>query len=107
MTSTGVIDVTGLPDGSAVYGIVIHKTGPAAGDFGACDLKTAQAGDLMVTGTSIKNVQITDLKVTVRQITRILLGGKQVMGPAGDVFDYDKVIDDQEQYLGTILSDAQ
>jgi hypothetical protein len=97
----------GLPDGSAVYGIVIHKTGPAAGDFATCELETAQAGGLMLANTVIKNVQITDLAVDVRQITRLILDGKQCMGPAGDVFDIERTFSSDDHYSGTALSDAQ
>merc|ERR1719197_2270937 len=89
----------GLPDGSAVYGINLHKTGPAAGDFGSCELPTAQAGGLMIKDTVIKNVEITDLSVDVRQITRII-EGNQVMGPAGDVFDVDQTFSDENHYSG-------
>merc|ERR1719473_2601234 len=100
-------DPTGLPDGSAVYGIVIHKTDPAAGDFGSCTLDDAIAAGTSVSDIKIDDVQIDDLAVDVRQITRILLDGNQVMGPAGDVFDYDRVTNDDGHYVGTLLSDAQ
>merc|ERR1719247_931486 len=60
----------------------------------------------MITSTVIKNVEITDLEVDVRQITRII-EGKQVMGPAGDVFDVERTFSDDDHYVGTALSDAQ
>merc|ERR1719473_2009578 len=100
-------DPKGLPDGSAVYGIVIHKTDPAAGDFGSCTLEDAVAAGTSVSDIKIDDVQIDDLAVDVRQITRILLDGNQVMGPAGDVFDYDRITNDDGHYVGTLLSDAE
>jgi len=100
-------DPTGLPDGSAVYGIVIHKTDPAAGDFGSCTLEDAIAAGTSVSDIKIDAVTIDDLSVDVRQITRLLLDGNQVMGPAGDVFDFDRITNDDDHYVGTLLSDAQ
>jgi hypothetical protein len=99
----------GLPDGSAVYGIVIHKTGPAVADFASCKLEDSKAAGQQVTAINIKDVKIHDLSVDVHQITRLLVGGNQVMGPAGDVFDYMQVTDEQDhsKYVGQPLSDAE
>jgi len=97
----------GLPDGSAVYGIIIHKTGPAAGDFASCRLEDAEKGGLQVENIHISDVQINDLALDVHQMTRLLVQGNQVMGPAGDVFDFETVTDDQDRYVGNPLSDAE
>jgi len=95
-----------IPDGSAVYGVVIHKTGPAANDFGSCTLNASLAGDLQIAGSVLTNVNVHDLKVKVHQMTRIVQGS-QIMGPAGDVFDFELVKDENGHYAGTVLSDAQ
>jgi len=100
-------DGEALPDGSAVYGIVIHTTGPAVQDFGACPLFKAQATNKMVSGLSLKNVNVHDLALDVDQVTRLIVGGKQVMGPAGDVLDWRMSTDPTDRYTGNILSDAQ
>lgn len=100
-------DGQALPDGSAVYGIVIHTTGPAAGDFGACPLWKALKQQRMVTGVSMKNINVHDLAVDVDQITRLIVDGTQVMGPAGDVFDWRRNTDSGDRYVGNPLSDAQ
>jgi len=100
-------DGTALPDGSAVYGIVIHTTGPAAGDFGSCPFLQATAQDRMVHGVSLKNVQVKDLGVHVDQITRLKLEGNQVMGPAGDVFNWRVLTDSEDRYVGDLIGDAQ
>lgn len=100
-------DGMALPDGSAVYGIVIHTTGPAVKDFGACPLFKAQAASKMVSGLSLKHVSVHDLALDVDQVTRLIFEGNQVMGPAGDVFDWRISTDSDDRYIGNILSDAQ
>jgi len=98
---------TALPDGSAVYGVVIHTTGPAVADFGACPILKARAEKKMVSGVSMANVNIHDLQVDVLQVTRLMVDGTQVMGPAGDVFDWRMNTDAEDKYVGNLLSDAQ
>merc|ERR1719409_2022693 len=61
----------------------------------------------MVSGVELKNVDIEDLEVDVDQITRLMIDGKQVMGPAGDVFDWKRNVGPESEYVGTVLSDAQ
>jgi len=100
-------DGNALPDGSLVAGIVIHTTGPAVNDFGACPILKALEEDKMVSGLVMKNVNIHDLAVEVRQVTRLMLDKNQVMGPAGDVFDWRMNTDSEDVYIGTLLSDAQ
>merc|ERR1712205_98229 len=107
---TDKIAMKGFPDGSAQYGIVIHKTGPAAGDFGSCTLDDAQKGDAMIKDVNINNVTISDMAIDVFQETRLLAlmdDGKlkQVMGPAGDVFDWQKVTNTEGHYAPNLLSD--
>lgn len=98
---------TALPDGSAVYGVVVHKTGPAVNDFGACPFLKAESEGGMVSGLTMKNVEIHDLAVDVFQATRLILDGKQVMGPGGDIFDWRMNTDAEDRYVGNLLSDAQ
>jgi hypothetical protein len=97
-----------LPDGSAIYGIVLHKKGPAVADFGACPFLKAKEDGLMESNITLANVNIHDLELNVDQWTRLVLGGKQVMGPAGDVFRFRQVINNLNgRYRGNPLSDAQ
>jgi len=96
-----------LPDGSAVYGLLLHTTGPAVADFGACPQTKAEEAGAMVSDVTIENVNIDDLQVDVFQQTRLILDGQQVMGPAGDVFDWGNIVDGTGAYVGTLLSDAQ
>jgi hypothetical protein len=95
------------PDGSAIFGIVIHKTGPAVHEFGACPLSKAEEEGLMVTDFTLRDVEINDLLVDTFQMTRILENGTQVMGPAGDVFAWQTNSDANGDYVGNTLGDAQ
>jgi len=97
-----------LPDGSAVYGIMLHTVGAAVADFGAgCAI--GEEADAMVGPAKIKNVRIHDLKLAVDQVTRTVIGdGPQVMGPAGDVIQLPQIWNkDTYAYVGNPLSDAQ
>jgi len=100
---------TSLPDGSALYGLVLHTHGVAVGDFGSgCDPESPE--DHMVGNPVVlKNIHIHDLKVKVDQVLRTVIGdGPQVMGPAGDVFQMNMVWNkDTHDYQGNALSDAQ
>ena len=76
-----------LPDGSLVSGIIIHTTGPAVKDFGACPIAKAIEASKMVSGLTLRRVRVHDLALNVLQVTRLVLDGNQVMKPAADVFD--------------------
>jgi len=97
-----------LPDGSAVYGLMLHTVGAAVADFGAgCAI--GEEADAMVGPATIKNVHIHDLKLNVDQVTRTVIGdGPQVMGPAGDVINIPQLWNkDTYAYVGNPMSDAQ
>jgi len=96
-----------LPDGSLVSGIVVHTTGPAVADFGACPMAKVIENNKMVSGLALKRVQVHDLALDGLQVTRLMLDGNQVMGPAGDVFDWRMNTDKNDRYIGNLLSDAQ
>lgn len=102
-----------LPDGSAIYGIVIHKAGPSVSDFGAHPDDAEPA--TLVTNLDIKKVVIKDLKVRVESWfsfnhPKNPTGdetAKQVQGPAGAVFRAHHIKDDSGNYVGNSIADAQ
>lgn len=98
-----------LPDGSAMYGVMLHKQGVAIGDFGAGCALGDNPDEKMVGPVILKNIRVHDLKIDVDQWTRTVIGdGPQLMGPAGDVFPLTKVWNkDTFEYVGNHLSDAQ
>lgn len=105
-----------LPDGSAIYGIVIHKAGPSVSDFGAHPDDADPA--TLVTNLDIKKVRIYDLKLRVESWFSFNHPAqptddqtkKQVQGPAGAVFRaHQSDIKDPStlEYVGNSISDAQ
>mmetsp|Transcript_110692 Transcript_110692/g.180543 ORF Transcript_110692/g.180543 Transcript_110692/m.180543 type:complete len:507 (+) Transcript_110692:115-1635(+) len=106
-----------LPDGSAVYGILFHKTAPAIHDFGSCT--TAEKEN--IAGATerrivIRNVHIHQLKVRTDNV--IMANSPDdvgIRGPAGDVVQLLRASSYEEgsstlqgvHYRGTLLSDAQ
>lgn len=95
------------PDGSAIYGILIHKTGPAVGSFGNHPLENALQDGSMVSGVEIKRVEVKDLEVTPQAWISLHRDGIQVQGPAGAVFRATELADEDGKYLGNSLADAQ
>jgi len=105
-----------LPDGSAIYGIVIHKAGPSVSDFGAHPDDADPA--TLVTGLDIKRVKIKTLKLRVESWFSFNHPAsptgdetkRQVQGPAGAVFrahQSDIKNPSTLAYVGNSISDAQ
>jgi len=98
----------GLPDGSALYGILLHKSGVAIHEFGACALSDmAQLDSDPLEGFEIKDVVIKDLYLKSDEVVKMIVANKTVLGPAGDVVQVMRVMDSHQNYKGTALSDAQ
>jgi len=73
------------PDGSTVYGIRLNKS-----------------SDIY-----LKEVEISDLEVDSFQMTSLVINGSRVMGPAGDLFDWNNNVGSNGEYVGNSFSDAQ
>jgi hypothetical protein len=98
----------GLPDGSALYGILFHKTGPAVNDFAACS--QSQFEDMqgnMPGNIKIRNTVIKDLHLKSDEVVKMMIDGKPVLGPAGDVVQMLRLKAEDGSYTGTALSNAQ
>lgn len=104
-----------LPDGSAVYGIVFHKTSPAVHDFGACNEQDKQnLNGATEKEIVVQDVDIKQLKVRVDNVVMVK-ADKPVLGPAGDLVQLLRVSScrgtcsslEGASYEGSVLSDAQ
>lgn len=98
----------GLPDGSALYGILLHKTGPAIHDFASC----TQSQMDMLSGDPLEriviaNVTIKDLHLKSDEVVKMMVDGKPVLGPAGDVVQVARLRGANGAYEGNHLSNAQ
>jgi len=78
-------DGTLLPDGSAVYGILLHRSGVAINRLGFC-ADDSDVAEKRVSGVNLQDINITGLSIHVDQASRLFVHNKLVMGPAGDVF---------------------
>jgi hypothetical protein len=97
-----------LPDGSAVYGIVLHKTGIAVNEFGACGASETLNSSHHSEDVVLRGINIHDLAVRAEQWTRTVINGKQLMGPAGDVFRLTQASKNgSSSYKGNVFMDAQ
>jgi hypothetical protein len=102
-----LIGPLGLPDGSAIYGIVIHKSGPAIGDFGSCPMKDFIAKKNSLVGdVRLTSIEVHDLAVAPEAWISLKHGGRPVMGPAGAVFRATHLNGSSGEYLGNPLADA-
>ena len=118
----------GLPDGSAVYGILLNSHSVAVNGFGASLNDEEEHGS----DVTINDVQINDLRLSANEIPALYFDkcsnatsttNTIQKGPFGDVFDLRKVINDGAAlineheddptnlryiaYIGNPLADAQ
>jgi hypothetical protein len=94
-------------DGSAIYGVLLHKGGPAVADFGAHPFEDAEKDGSFVAGAKLKNINVHDLEIMPEAWISLHRGGKQVQGPAGAVFRATQLSGWSYRYIGNALSDAQ
>mmetsp|Transcript_107836 Transcript_107836/g.337655 ORF Transcript_107836/g.337655 Transcript_107836/m.337655 type:complete len:596 (+) Transcript_107836:114-1901(+) len=102
-------DGSGLPDGSAIYGLLLHRSGVAINDFGFCPDDGPSKSDLMVKDVTLRNIEIRDLSVKVDQAIVTTVEGSAALGVAGDPFRMAKNwnVANCHSYTGTSFSDAQ
>jgi hypothetical protein len=99
---------SGVPDGSAIYGMILHPPHIAIHDFAACPQFLEDAGHGAFGPVTVKDVLIRDLTLQTDEVIHMKGGpdGKPVMGPAGDVVQIFRA-GGGGTYAGTILTDAQ
>mmetsp|Transcript_90298 Transcript_90298/g.264157 ORF Transcript_90298/g.264157 Transcript_90298/m.264157 type:complete len:599 (+) Transcript_90298:79-1875(+) len=97
-----------LPDGSAIYGLMLHRSGVAINQLGFCPDDATNASK-RVKHIRLNGIQIHDLAVKVEQVTNLNIHGERVMGPAGDVFQITKGWNPSScyEYVGNSFLDAQ
>jgi hypothetical protein len=98
-------DPTGLPDGSASYGFIIHAHGVAVNGF-ECDHTDARHDQLhhvLIADCEVRNTLLHAVEVPVLQE---VASQKLQRGPAGDVLRVADLVNG-EAYAGTALSDTK
>jgi len=104
-----------LPDGSAIYGLLLFRSGVATQDFGAIcpdnldDADGSSIDELRVRDVRLDHIYIHDLSNKVDQVTQTFIDGRAVMGMAGDVFQVLKAWDPKScfSYVGNSFWDSQ
>jgi len=96
-----------LPDGSAIYGIVLHAAKPAIHDFASCPQFNGEDDSHFFGPATIKNVIVRDLLLQTDEVVHMRSGNRPVVGPTGDVLQIFRMRDDDGNYVGNMLSEAQ
>jgi len=98
---------SGLPDGSAGYGALLHMKGVAVGGF-ECDASSPQndeSSHLLIERSEFRNIRMHVKEVVSIEDTA---SGTLQRGPAGAIFRVDDLIDPSTGgYDGTALSDTE
>lgn len=97
---------TRVPDGSSINGIIINRFGAAVGGIGADGFGNIPSDDV-----EIKNVDIFNLTVDVREIAALFKSGTPIRGFSAELFQIERTSSDIQDfsnnfYIGNALSDA-
>jgi len=120
-TLASVLGPQAIPDGSALYGVLLHKSGPAVGEFGACPMHEYLNGsEPLIENSKLRWLDIHNLELNPEAWISFHQdqddgSSRQVQGPAGAVFRATKWTSSPststgtnlDGYVGNALSDAQ
>lgn len=95
-----------------MYGIVLNSKGIAINGFKSLkEDYDCGNNNIVLNDVSIKNIQSkgTEIKCLSSKKTIVTnnYGGSAIVGPAGDVFDFTRIVDENGFYNGNLYSDAQ
>lgn len=102
-----------LPDGSAVYGVLLNSHDLAVFGYGGQRNRNGDGEDVVMDNVQIEGLQLSVNEVPAMYFDQCRGRGAQsqsatiVKGPFGDVLDIRKMITDDGRYGGNPLSDAQ
>jgi len=97
----------GLPDGSSLYGIVLHAAKPAIHDFASCPQFDGEDDGNAFGPVTLKDVTVKNLQLRTDEVVSMQFGDKPVMGPAGDQLQIFRCQDSDGNYVPNVLSEAQ
>ena len=103
-------NITGKYDGN-MYGIVLNVKGVVINKF-IEERTEAMTGnqDILIMNNSMRDVDTHPVEIVALKASDVgegAYGGKRMVGPFGDVFDIEKIMDDDKKYVGNSLSNAQ
>lgn len=101
---------TGKYDGN-MYGIVLNVRGVVINKFiGERTESMTGNQDILVMSNSIRDVDTHPVEIVALKASDVgegAYGGKRMVGTFGDIFDIEKIMDDDKKYVGNSLSNAQ
>tara|TARA_B100001758_G_C18416918_1_gene620891 strand:- start:15595 stop:17142 length:1548 start_codon:yes stop_codon:yes gene_type:complete len=103
-------NVSGLLDGNA-YGIVLNSTGPVVGAFKDYSPSNTRNNYIVIENTTIENI-ISDGGEVLGyglndEIKDGSYGKNQLIGPVGDIIQFENVLNEDGFYIGNTLTDMQ
>lgn len=106
--STYFENKTGQYDGN-MYGIVLNVNGIVINDFHSSRDNLQGNTDILVYKITIDSIESHPVEIVALSTREKKegYGGNRMVGVFGDVFDIEKVLDDNKKYSGNSLSDAQ
>lgn len=103
-------NLSGLLDGNC-YGIVLNTTGPVIGAFKDFSHTKDTNCFIVIENTTIENIISDGTEIggygTNENETNGSYGKDQLVGPLGDIIQFNKAIDDEGFYIGTMVTDMQ
>jgi len=106
--STYFNNETGQYDGN-MYGIVLNVNGIVINDFLSSRENLIGNTDILVYKVTIDSIESHPVEIVALSTRekKSGYGGNRMVGVFGDVFDIEKILDDNKKYRGNSLSDAQ
>lgn len=101
---------SGLLDGN-VYGIVLNSTGPVVGAFKDISPLNTRNAYVIIENVIIENITSDSVEIIGYGLDKSTQDGSygkdQLIGPVGDIIQFENVLDDKGFYVGNILTDMQ
>jgi len=102
-------DGDALPDGSAMCGVVLRRSGVAINGFGCCPDTSIDPLEKGVENIILKHIHIHGLQLKVDQVMTTWVNGNRAVGVDGGVFHIDRAWDISNCFacVGNSFTDAQ
>lgn len=101
---------SGLLDGN-VYGIVLNSTGPVVGAFKDISPSNSRNAYVVIDNVTIENITSDSIEIIGYGLNNSTQDGSygkdQLIGPVGDIIQFENVLDEEGYYVGNILTDMQ
>lgn len=101
---------SGLLDGNS-YGIVLNSSGPVIGSFKDYSPTNDTNCYIVIENTTIENIISSGMEIPgygkSENQSNGSYGKDQLVGPLGDIIQFDNVLDEEGYYIGNMVTDMQ